>query len=113
MSTNPYKHPAFACVLCDGHIPARRMHVILTPLSALIAADPDARRAEAAAIVCARCRALSDAHARLYPDCVAGRHCDLYDHGHTLAADRAAAVAWLTQHDRITSDTTNHRQKEN
>lgn len=101
MSTNPYKHPPFACVLCDEHVAARQMHVILTPVSALTSADPETRRSGAAAIVCTRCRALSDAHDLLYPDCEAGRHCDLYDHGHTLAADRAAAVAWLTQHGRI------------
>jgi hypothetical protein len=109
---NPYEHPPFACVLCDRDIAARRSHIILTPVSSLLNADPDARRAEAAAIVCARCRELPDAHARLYRDCAAGDDCDLYDHSHTLAADRTSAVAWLTQHDRITSDSTDRRHEE-
>ncbi|NLA10338.1 MAG: hypothetical protein GX871_09085 [Microbacteriaceae bacterium] len=105
-STNPYAHPPFSCVLCEREIPARAWHTILTPLSALPpVSSPEEREAAAGAIVCGKCRDLPDAHSRLFPECAAAGYCDLYDHGHTLAANRAAAVVWLTQHGRLNPET--------
>lgn len=111
MRINPYAHPPFACVLCDREMGARSMHVVLTFISSLVTASDAEREAAAGAIVCGRCRDRSDAHARLYPECVAPGYCDLYDHGHTLAADRAAAVAWLKQHGRLDRETADPRPK--
>lgn len=113
MNTNPYAHPPFSCVLCGREIPPRRWHVVLTPLSALPpVSSPAEREAAAGAIVCGKCQDLPDAHSRLFPDCAAADYCDLYDHGHTLAADRAAAVAWLTKHGRLNPETPNTEPKE-
>lgn len=112
MNTNPYAHAPFLCVLCDREIPARRWHTVLTPLSALVDAAPKEREAAAGAIVCGKCRDLPDGHSRLFPDCAAASYCDLYDHGHTLAANRAAAVVWLTKHGRLNPETPNTDPKE-
>ncbi len=113
MTTNPYAYPPFLCVLCRRGIPARRWHMILTPLSSLPpVSSPEEREATAGAIVCGKCRDLPDAHSRLFPDCAAADYCDLYDHGHTLAADRAAAFGWLTEHGRLNPETPNTDPKE-
>ena len=100
-STNPFTYNPFACALCGRQIAARRWHIVLTPLSALSTASPAEREAAAAAIVCAACQDLPDAHSRLFPECAVASYCDLYDHGHTIAADRAAANLWLNRHGRI------------
>lgn len=99
---------AFACVLCERLIAARAWHVILTPLSArcVPVVSQEAREVAAGVIVCTKCRDLPDAHGRLFPLCTAPSYCDLFDHSHTLAADRTGAATWLTQHGRLTSTPT-------
>ncbi|WP_144833024.1 hypothetical protein [Microbacterium sp. BH-3-3-3] len=93
----------FACVACDREIAAKAFHVILTPHSALRrpAVSAPEREGEACVMVCGKCRELLDTHGRIFPECEASAHCDVYDHAQTLAADRRAAVAWLTLHDRM------------
>lgn len=103
MSSAPERHAPFVCVSCAREIAARAWHVILTPHSARCRPEvsPTERKADAGVMVCAKCRDLPSAHQRLFPLCTAPGYCDLYDHGHTLAVDRAAAVAWLTEHNRF------------
>lgn len=93
----------FVCISCAREIPAKSRHVILTPHSARArpAVSPQERQAAAGPMVCAKCRDLTGAHRRLFPDCAAVDYCDLYDHAQTLAADRTAAAAWLASHARL------------
>lgn len=108
MITNPYAYPPFICALCERPIAARTWHKILTPLSSRPpVSSPDEREAGAGVLVCDRCRDRPGSHSRLFPDCAAADYCDLYDHTHVLAADRAAAFGWLTEHGRLNPETPN------